>query len=51
MKKKKYEVTNCEHGKTWYLSYSECVERFGKDEFAEILQGYDPVWVAVLVEG
>lgn len=41
------ELTNVEKGVTIITTYEECVERFGKDEFAEILAGYLPQWVAI----
>ena len=44
------ELTNIEHGVTTILTYEQCVERFGKDEFAEILAGYLPQWIAIEVD-
>ena len=47
--KKMIELTNLDNGKTEYITYSEAVERFGKDEFDEMLQGYGGNWVAIEV--
>lgn len=45
----KIELTNIDNGVTRILTYKQCVEMFGKDEFTEILLGYAPNWVAVEV--
>ena len=42
-----YEVTFVESGTTYKWTKAECVEFFGKDEFKECLEGYDPCVVAV----
>jgi len=42
-----YEVTFCDSGKTEELTYDECVELFGEDEFQEVLAGHLPNIVAV----
>jgi hypothetical protein len=47
--KKMIELTNLDNGKTEYITYSEAVKRFGKDEFDEMLQGYGGNWVAIEV--
>lgn len=43
----KIELTNFDSGKTEILTLEQCEERFGKAEFAEILQGYLPNYAAV----
>lgn len=47
VKKKVYECTNTEHGKTYLMTHAKAVSSFGKNELPEYLGGYDPVWVVV----
>jgi len=45
-----YEITYTTTGKTVEMDYDEAVNTFGDEEFNEILQGRDPVIVAVLMD-
>jgi len=45
----KYEIFYVDTGKTVYLTYKQCCDQFGEEEFKEILCGYAPHIVAVEV--
>lgn len=44
-----FEITFIDAMQTYNWTRSECNEFFGKDEFAEVLAGYDPTVVAVKI--